>query len=310
MRQHLDTRRITLEPTVGIPNMPTSVSETPWSLEGSAGETIFGDAHLPDGTPRGTLLIAHGFKGYKDYGFMPMLAQRAVEAGFQAHRFNFSHSGMTRDTETFQRPDLFERDTWGRQVHDLLTVHRAARDGRLPGAAARKSMLWFGHSRGGVTCLLASARLAAAEAPAGVITAASPSTTLFLDADQQALLRRSGRIESPSSRTGQTLYIGRDLLDEIDQNPRAFDPTVAASHLCRPLLVIHGKNDQTVPLTAADQLAEAAGSHGHRHVVPDASHTFNAPNPLDPNVSPPKATAEMIGEVLAFAGACVDPAAT
>ena len=54
------------------------------------------------------MLIAHGFKGYKDYGMFPRLARVAAETGFVAHRFNFSHSGMTDRIATFEHPDLFD----------------------------------------------------------------------------------------------------------------------------------------------------------------------------------------------------------
>jgi len=286
--------------------MLTPVQEIDWTIEGSDGEIIFGHAHVPARNPAGTLLIAHGFKGYKDYGFFPLLAGRAAEAGFCAYRFNFSHSGMTNAIETFQRPDLFERDTWNRQVYDLHAVHRALAEGRLPGAEAPLPAVWFGHSRGGVTTLLATARLSPCHAPpAGVVTAASPATAYFLDEDQRSLLRRVGRIASPSSRTGQTLHIGRAVLDEIDADPTAFDPVQAAAQLPCPLLVMHGDDDQTVPPAAAEQLAAAGGDLAHRHIVAGASHTFNAPNPLPVTCDAPTATTMLIDTVLAFAADAV-----
>jgi len=287
--------------------MTTPVTETDWTLDGSDGEVILGNAHLPSGKSHGALLIAHGFKGYKDYGFIPSLAQRAAEAGFCAYRFNFSHSGMTHETETFQRPDLFQLDTWNRQIHDLHTIHQAVREGRLPSTASQVPTIWFGHSRGAVTCLLAAARLApiAATGPLGVIAAASPDTAFFLDEHQRQVLRRLGRIESPSSRTGQILHIGGEVLAEIEQNPDAFNPVLAVAQLDCPVLVIHGDGDQTVPVAAAARLAAAAPTRARKHVVQGASHTFDAPNPLDPEEIPPTATSEMIATAVSFASTTV-----
>ena len=91
-----------------------------WTIDGSDGEPIRGDVHAASiAPPRGVFLIAHGFKGYKDYGMFPVLAREFAAAGFIAHRFNFSHSGMTNNIATFERPDLFEKDTWNRQVYDF-----------------------------------------------------------------------------------------------------------------------------------------------------------------------------------------------
>src|SRR5690606_22895078 len=109
--------------------------QTTWTISGAQGEPILGATHHPAaGTPaRGVLLIAHGFKGYKDYGLLPQLAQAAADAGLIAHRFNFSHSGMTDRSERFDRPELFEHDTWGKQVHDLHAVAVGARNGAIAG---------------------------------------------------------------------------------------------------------------------------------------------------------------------------------
>gem|GEM_PF-4204546 len=89
--------------------------------------------------------------GYYDYGLFPVLARALTAAGLTCHRFNFSHSGMTRDTATFARPDLFEQDTWGRQQDDLAAVLDHL------GAGAEPTVL-FGHSRGGLSSLLAAPR--------------------------------------------------------------------------------------------------------------------------------------------------------
>ena len=42
----------------------------------------------------------HGFKGFKDWGFFPHLADRLARAGLVAVSFNFSGSGVGPDGET------------------------------------------------------------------------------------------------------------------------------------------------------------------------------------------------------------------
>ncbi len=56
-----------------------------WSISGSQGQPILGNTHMSapgstpgstaGSTPIGVMLICHGFKGYKDYGFFPQLAE-------------------------------------------------------------------------------------------------------------------------------------------------------------------------------------------------------------------------------------------
>ncbi len=264
-----------------------------WTLQGADGQIIYGNTHRPaSGRALATLVICHGFKGYKDYGFFPYLAEAAAAAGLIAHRFNFSHSGMTNQLDTFERPDLFERDTWGRQIADLQAVieQRAAAD-HLP-------IVLFGHSRGGDSVLLTAAGMSGRLA--GVVTAAAPDTTCPLDEDQKQLLRSEGRMASPSSRTGQMLYVGREWLTEMEADPQRFDLLRAIAAIDCPKLLIHGRADETVPVAAAYHLSQAGGANTELLILA-AGHTFNCRNPHPADQSLPGATQQMIEATVNFA---------
>lgn len=251
-----------------------------WSIPGSDGEEILGNAHAPSGEPRGIAIIAHGFKGYKDYGFLPRLAETIAAAGFIAHRFNFSHSGMTNEIATFARPDLFERDTWNRQVLDLRAVIEAVADRRLTGAGL--PYVLFGHSRGGVVTLLTSGRYADDQAfpqPAGVIAAAAPATCNPLSSEEASRIVAEGYIESPSSRTGQRLRVGRAFLQEQLDDPAGHDLPALVRRIRCPILIVHGEEDATVPVEHASMIAKSA-RFPQLVVVPGGDHVFNTPNPL------------------------------
>ncbi|MHC4989919.1 MAG: alpha/beta hydrolase [Planctomycetota bacterium] len=281
-----------------------------WELAGSGGQPIYGDCHDAVGQAVGVALVAHGFKGYKDYGMFPAVTAALARTGLVAHRFNFSHSGMTNRIETFERPDLFERDTWNRQAEDLLTVARAVETGTLHGAGLPQ--VWFGHSRGGVTVLLAAGRVArdgTGPDPAGLITAAAPSRCNSLDADQSRALLERGFLESPSSRTGQTLRVGSGFLQEQLDDPADHDLLELVARIDCPLLVVHGQDDPTVPVAAADELAHHA-QRGRRLVIQGADHVFNTPNPfpLDATASPQ--LRQLIEAATGFARECATTAGT
>lgn len=244
---------------------------TDWTFPGSDDQPIYGNTHLPDGDAIGVLICAHGFKGYKDYGFLPLLCQQAARAGLIAMRFNFSHSGMTNQIDRFERPDLFEKDRWGRQVADLATV--------LDNAVSDQPVVVFGHSRGGVTSTLFSGR-SPQESLAGLITAAAPDYACKHDDLVKDQLRAEGRLLSPSGRTGQDLYVGLDWLEEIEKDPERLDPTLAAMRVKCPLLILHGDADETVPVQCARNLHKAATPHSELVIIKGANHVFNCPNPL------------------------------
>jgi len=273
-----------------------------WSIEGSDGQPILGNTHVPTKDAQGVVLLCHGFKGYKDYGFFAPLCRALASRGLIAHRFNFSHSGMTNKIDTFERPDLFEKDTWGRQIADLHAVARAVADGRLEGAGL--PMTWFGHSRGGVTVLLTASRTTSDShepEPDRLIIAATPHQACNFDEATRSLLREQGYLESPSNRTGQTLRVGRAWLDEIEANPDDFDPVKAARRVRCPVLILHGDDDQTVSLDAAHALADAADHRATVTILPAAGHTFNAPNPPRDDQPLPEVTQQFIHAVCDYA---------
>lgn len=272
-----------------------------WTIEGANGQPIFGDAHAPKGDAVGVILIAHGFKGYKDYGMFPVLARTMADAGFIAHRFNFSHSGMTNDIDTFARPDLFEQDTWNKQVHDFRAVIDAVANGPLVGAGL--PLVIFGHSRGGVSALLTAGRFADdASLPslAGVITAAAPSDCCSLPPEQREELLDVGYLVSPSSRTNQDLRVGRAFLQQQIDEPAAHDLLALAARIICPVLVVHGSDDPTVPPVCAEQISVAIGSHAERNVIGGANHVFNTPNPMPSNAEPSPQLAELLRLMVDF----------
>lgn len=255
----------------------------PWTLINDESLEIVGQTDAGDVEPRAVALVLHGYKGYKDYGMLPVLADRLARAGVLCHRFNFSCSGMTDDVATFRRPDLFERDTWNRQVADVRAVVDDVAEGRLPGRG--RPLHLVGHSRGGATALLTAGRHAETLDVAGVVTINAPASCCRLDADaRRDLLERGWRAES-SARTGQTLRVGRAWLSEQLDDPDGHDPVAQAARLRCPLLVVHADADETVPHTDADAIAGAA--HDARVVkLPAGTHVLNTPNPADVAAEP------------------------
>jgi len=247
----------------------------PFELDGAAGETIRGYVHLPAAAgPAAVVLLAHGFKGFADYGFLPLLAERIADTGRAVVRFSFSHCGITDETATFDRPDLFERDTFGNQIDDTLALIAATAAGRLPGAdrldGDRIGMV--GHSRGGVTAVLATG---ATDAIRVVVTLSAPDRPLH-DGQMRAQILAEGRIASPSGRTGEMLYVGRAFIEDLDAAGDRYDMVKLLGEFDRPFMAAHGQADETVDYHAAERLA-AAHIHGPTRltIVPAAGHTFD-----------------------------------
>lgn len=257
---------------------------------------IRGNVHLPADDPGGKLpvaLVMHGFKGYKDYGFFPYLTQGLADAGLAAIRFNFSHCGIDDDCSTFGRPDLFERDSWGKQLFDVQVVIGALE--ALPHAERMDvgKVAILGHSRGGVVALLTGGT----DARVGAVVSLSAPSSAEMPEDQKRTIREQGFLVSVSSRTGQELHIGRAWVADLDAHAEKRDVMRVVSRMKAALMVVHGTEDDSVPVACAHAIAAAYRGKAETLILDGAGHTFNCTNPMS---EPSPAIEQLVAAVSAF----------
>lgn len=239
-------------------------------IDSDEGLPIRGNLDAPH-APRALVVVVHGFKGFKDWGFFPWLGQRLVEHRLAVCRFNMSRSGIGDDAQSFGRLDLFADDTYGTQLADLAAVVRYAQQ-QFP----QLPTFLLGHSRGGAIAILGAANVPRLK---GVIAWSPISSVDRWDEATIRQWRTQGWTEVVNARTKQTMRMSRRLLDEYESDAARFDVLAATRALAVPLLVIHGGVDESVPVGEGQALAEAA-PQGSIAVIERASHTFNAIHPL------------------------------
>ena len=167
------------------------------------GDRIRGDVRLPDGAPATTaVVVAHGFKGFKDWGFFPWLARRLVADGHAVVTFNFSGSGIGADPLDFTELEAFASNTYSRELEELAWVVRAVRGGELLPLAPRAVGL-LGHSRGGGDAVLHAAAAGHGDAVDALVTWAAVASFDRWAEETLEEWRRTGRVFVLNSRTGQ-----------------------------------------------------------------------------------------------------------
>ena len=254
-----------------------TIKKTPFELRGADGGPLRGDVRTA-GANRPAVVICHGFKGFKDWGMFPHLAERLARAGLTAVSFNFSGSGVGADGESFSEPDRFAHDTYNRQLDDLSEVLRVLSAARLvPGLGVPPRRGLLGHSRGGGVAILKTA-----EDPGigALVTWSSISTGLRWSAETVRDWRAQGELEVVNTRTGDVLHLRTDILDDLeaDRARGRLDITAAAARIAVPWLILHGSEDESVPLAEAKALA-TANDRASLRVIPGAGHTFGARHP-------------------------------
>ena len=224
------------------------------------------------------VVVCHGFKGFKDWGFFPHAARHLADRlGCPAVTFNFTGSGVGADLENFTEREAFARNTFSKELEDLTAVLAGLGGGELGEVSfdpvGRLGVL--GHSRGGVAAILAGelpsvravvtwAAIASAERYASMFVGLGP--------DEPALVK--------NARTGDVLPLHRDVVEDLRAHPDRFDLAASLRRSEIPLLVVHGTGDTSVPPDDGRRLA-AASHRARLALIEGAGHTFETGHPFE-----------------------------
>jgi dienelactone hydrolase len=224
------------------------------------------------------VVILHGFKGFRSWGFFPLLADRLARAGFTAVTYNASGSGVDASGD-FAFPDRFGHNTYSAELADLRVVLTALRAGEL-GVVPPSSLGLMGHSRGGGIAVLQAAHDPNLGA---LVTWASIGSVDRWNGDVKSDWQTRGRLDVMNARTRQVLPLYLDILDEVQQEgTRRLDLEKAAGLVEVPWLLLHGEEDESVSSTESEQLHAANGKKSTElRIVSGAGHTFGATHPME-----------------------------
>lgn len=227
--------------------------------------------------PRPAVLIVHGFKGFKDWGMFPSLAERLARAGFSAISFNLSGSGVD-DAGDFVRTEEFAHNTYSAELEDLGRMMTAMAQGGALDLPPPTSIGLLGHSRGGGVAILHAASNPGIDA---LVTWAAIGTVDRWSEGAMDAWRRRGFLNIQNTRTGQVIPLSTDVLDDMDRNRASvLNIPAAAAKVRAPWLIIHGAEDETVDRADAEALAERATGEHKLLLIPEAGHTFGAVHPM------------------------------
>ena len=235
-----------------------------------------------DGRAKPVVLFVHGFKGFKDWGHFPLLADFFAGRGFVFVKLNLSHNGIVvggigdlEDLEAFGRNNFsIELDDIGQVIDALFTAGATP----VPAADLDLGRLYLaGHSRGGGLVLLKTAedrRVRAVATWAGIAEVHPQWPQAMFDEWQ-----RTGTIHVPNTRTGQALPMHYQIVEDYHAHrPRLDIPHNVRRKLRQPLLIIHGDEDETVTVAAAHALHQLKPD-AELLLVPGAGHMFGGAHP-------------------------------
>lgn len=207
-------------------------------FDNHVGEILAGTLHQPERPPVGAVVAGHCFTCSRHTGVLRRICRELCMEGFMALRFDFSGNG--------QSQGQFEQSTWSKQILEMEAAIALMQ---------AKGATWIGlagHSLGAAIALLVARRMKTVAALCRVAGRVSGTRPMhFLTPSQQDALTHTGLVGFTSR--GRQLTLNQDFFDDADRH----DLTAATRALTIPMLVVHGDQDEIIPVAEA-HLAKAA----------------------------------------------------
>ncbi len=223
------------------------------------------------------IILVHGFKGFKDWGFFPYAAEKLAEGGFTTITFNFSHNGVSNGGSDFDELEKFEKNSYSLEVEELSEIIDAYSDGEF-GETKNNDLALVAHSRGAISAIINSVNK---EKVKSLVTWAGVANIDRFTDRQKKKWKENGYFEIMNMRTNQLMRIGAELLNDLEKNFDNLNLKNYVPLINKPFLIIQGAEDLAVKLSEAELLLSWTDKkYSQFEVIQNCGHTFNIKHPF------------------------------
>lgn len=234
--------------------MSSSIRKEEFRIDLDHGLTLPGEVRLrEDATELPILLVAHGFRGFKEWGFWPYAVNAFAEQGYYTVIFDFSRISAA-SSKVLDEEGKQAARTVSQELSDLHALLDLIQEKRLPLAAAADTtkVILLGHSRGGASSILAAAER---EDVSAVIAWNAP-------ANLQPQAGADPFLSEDAARNAERYHVPRKL-----------------ASLQKPALIVQGTEDQVRVLEGYQALQDAAPAQSYASIN-GGNHTFGVDHPF------------------------------
>lgn len=258
---------------------------------------IRGDVFPSTNKSQGTLVICHGYKGFKDWGMFPYVAEKLSEH-YDVITFNFSHNGVGENLLEFTELEKFAVNTYSRELEDLNVLIESIRERKLPINYEIRNYPIFllGHSRGAGVSLIYS--FDHSNLIQGVISWNGVTDLDLFSDEEKNEMKSKGRAYVYNGRTKQQMPLDLLILEDMKEHQERYHILKRVISAKTPIVLVQGAEDFQKLRKGSSLLLEANPSIPWIQ-IPDGNHTFRAVHPF-------QATTEPLEEAIRQTMKCLD----
>jgi pimeloyl-ACP methyl ester carboxylesterase len=256
----------------------------PFQIQMESNRIIRGDVYPAKQLSQGTIVICHGYKGFKDWGMFPYVAKQLSDH-FDVITFNFSHNGIGDDLFNFTELEKFAANTYTRELEDLHTLVQHILEGSLPITYEIRNQPIFllGHSKGAGVSLIYSFDYP--DHIQGVISWNGITNLDLFSVEEKKDMRSKGRTYVYNARTKQQMPLNLELLEDLQKHEDKYHILERVKSAITPIVLIQGTEDGARLREGSAKLVEANSTIDWIQ-IPGGNHTFNSVHPFQGTTIP------------------------
>jgi uncharacterized protein len=238
--------------------------------------------YLNAGQGSSLVIIINGHNGFYNYGMFPYLQESLANNSISSYSFNFSHGGVKGGGDYFDDLDKYQKNCMRLEVEDVLCVLDHLRSGRFE---KHPKVFLLAHSLGGVPAIFSAKKAQDENIPINGIALISTVKQLNFWPEEMIEEWKQNKVYyKKNNRTKQLLPQGEEFLNEVLQSNSTWNVENEIKKLMIPVLIVHGKNDESVPEEHGRKLFEwvqSVNKNSFLKVVYGATHTYNTKHPFE-----------------------------
>ncbi len=248
------------------------------------------------------VIIINGHNGFYNYGMFLYIQQSLADNNIASYSFNFSHGGVNGDGDQFDDLEKYEKNCIRLEVEDAMCILHNLNSAKF---MKHSKVFLMAHSLGGVPTVFAAAKAPAENINiAGIILVSTVKQLNFWPKEMIDEWKKNKVFYKMNNRTKQALPQGEEFLNEVLQSDTVWNVENKIKKLTQPLLILHGENDEAVPVEHSltkYEWTKLNNDNTSLKIIHGATHTFNTKHPFE-EASPQ--LEQMIAETVVFIKLC------